>query len=133
MNAIYIIRENEIYELIGGHVAQKLEINDGIPTVTEERIEYNEKEDILYTFAEVKSKLSSLFETKEISLENIDKYKAIIEEKDKTIASLQARIKELEELVDKLTKELEETKTPTPEENGEEETKTKNNKEKLNK
>lgn len=118
MKPIYIIKDNKIYQLINDKEAVEIIIEDGVATKGKEKVKY-EKSDFLYTFFEIKAKFSDLFEANEEVFEN-EEFEEIIKEKDKTIAELKARVKELENIVENLTKELEEIKSSkdkTPEEN----------------
>lgn len=118
MKPIYIIKDGKIYQLINDKEAVEIIIEDGVATKGKEKVKY-EKSDFLYTFFEIKAKFSDLFETNEEAFEN-EEFEEVIKEKDKTIAELKARVKELENIVENLTKELEEIKLSndkTPEEN----------------
>lgn len=107
MKAIYIIKDNKIYEVINEKEAVEIEINDGVASKTKNKVKYDSKNDFLYTFFEIKAKFSPLFETNEEIFED-EEFNKVIEEKDRTIAELKARVRELEEIVDNLTKQLEE-------------------------
>lgn len=110
MKPNYIIKDNEIYKISGDKEAVKIEINNGVIETTKETVKYDKTKDFAYSLFEIKAKFSKLFEPQYESIENEDEYLQIIEEKDATISKLNAKIKELEVIIENLTKELEEIK-----------------------
>lgn len=110
MKPNYIIKDNEIYKISGDKEAVKIEINNGVIETTKETVKYDKTKDFAYSLFEIKAKFSQLFEPQYESIENEDEYLQIIEEKDATISKLNAKIKELEVIIENLTKELEEIK-----------------------
>jgi archaellum component FlaC len=108
MNPRYIIKDGKIYEVIEAGKARLVKVVDGVISPTKEEIEFEPKGEFVYTIFEIKSKFSDLFETADEF--DDEKYNKIIADKDKTINELKAYIKELEETIEKLTKELNEYK-----------------------
>ena len=65
MNAIYIIKNNKIYEVCGEDKAIRIEIINGVPKKGKETVDYDAKSDFLYAFFEIRAKFSHLFENNE--------------------------------------------------------------------
>lgn len=84
MQTTYIIKDNNIYEVIGENEAVKIDIVKGVPKKGKETVEYNPATDFPYAFFEIRAKYSYLFEQQEepkIEI-NLDSEKVVEEIKE---------------------------------------------------
>lgn len=65
MQPMYIIKNNEIYEVTSEDKAVKINIVNGIAKKSKETIDYEPAKDFLYAFFEIRAKFSYLFEQPE--------------------------------------------------------------------
>ena len=120
METKYIIKDNNIYEVISENKAAKVNVENGVAKINKkETVDFDKDNDFAYAFFEIRAKFAPLFQVEEEEIENAEDYEKIIAEKDSIIASLQAKVQELEELVERLTKELEDIKSTEPEQESE--------------
>lgn len=66
MKPAYIIKENEIYEVISEDKAAKVNVKNGVASIDDKTtVDYDKNVDFLYAFFEIKAKFADLFKVNE--------------------------------------------------------------------
>ena len=75
----YIIKNDEIYEVISENKAAKVKIKNGVASVSEkDTTDYDASKDFLYAFFEIRAKFAYLFDVEEVQEEEPKKAKVSI-------------------------------------------------------